>query len=62
VFFVEDSGALMAVDAGTGDPLWHFQTSQTVRASPMTYVFDGRQYVVLASGPNVIAFALPDGG
>ena len=58
VFFCEDSGAFMAADASTGKPLWHFETSQTLRASPMTYVFDGRQYFALASGPNVIAFGL----
>ena len=49
----------MAVDAASGKPLWHFQTSQTLRASPMTYSFDGRQFVAIAAGPNVIAFALP---
>jgi len=59
VFFGEDSGAVMAVDAASGKPLWHFQTSQTLRASPMTYSFDGRQLVAIAAGPNVIAFALP---
>ena len=58
VFFGEDSGAFMAVDAATGDPLWRFQTNAVWKASPMTYVFDGRQYVVVAAGPNVLAFAL----
>ncbi|HTM23557.1 MAG TPA: PQQ-binding-like beta-propeller repeat protein [Vicinamibacterales bacterium] len=58
VFFGEDSGALMAVDASSGKPLWHFQTSQMLRASPMTYSFDGRQYVAIAAGPNILAFAL----
>jgi len=58
VFFGEDSGAFMAVSAATGKPLWHFQTSQALRASPMTYSFDGRQYVAIAAGPNVIAFGL----
>lgn len=59
VFFGEDSGALMAVDATSGKPLWHFQTSQTLRASPMTYSFDGRQYVAIAAGSNILAFGLP---
>jgi alcohol dehydrogenase (cytochrome c) len=59
VFFGEDSGAFMAVDATTGTPLWHFQTSQTLRASPMTYSFDGRQYIAIAAGPNILAFGLP---
>ena len=60
VFVGEDSGRLMAVDATTGAPLWHFQTNQMWRASPMTYQFDGRQYVAVAAGPTIIAFALRD--
>jgi alcohol dehydrogenase (cytochrome c) len=58
VFFGEDSGALMAVDASTGKPLWQFQANQTWKASPMTYVFDGKQYVAVASGSVVVSFAL----
>jgi alcohol dehydrogenase (cytochrome c) len=60
VFFGEDSGALMAADASTGKPLWSFQTSQLWKASPMTYMFDGKQHIAIASGSNIIAFALPD--
>jgi alcohol dehydrogenase (cytochrome c) len=60
VFFGEDSGAFMAADSSNGTILWHFQTSQSLRASPMTYVFDHKQYVALASGTNIIAFALPE--
>jgi alcohol dehydrogenase (cytochrome c) len=60
VFFGEDSGSLMAADAMTGTPLWSFQTSQLWKASPMTYVFDGKQYVAVAAGPNIISFGLPD--
>jgi alcohol dehydrogenase (cytochrome c) len=60
VFFGEDSGALMAADAANGKPLWSFQTSQLWKASPMTYMFDNKQYVAIASGSNIIAFALPD--
>ena len=60
VFVGEDSGALLAVDAQSGRPLWSFQTNQTWKASPMTYVFDGRQYVAVASGSNIIAFAVQD--
>ncbi len=60
VFFGEDSGALMAADASTGKPLWQFQTNQTWKASPMTYMFDGKQYIAVAAGSNIIAFALLD--
>ncbi len=59
VFFGEDSGAFAAVDAATGKPCWRFQTSQNWKASPMTYMAGGRQFVAVAAGPNIIAFGLP---
>jgi len=58
VFFGDDSGALAAADAETGKRLWSFQTSQLWKASPMTYQFDNQQYVAVASGSTIIAFAL----
>ena len=62
VFVAEDSGAFMAADAATGTPLWSFQTNQLWKASPMTYEFDRQQYVAIAAGPNILAFALAGGG
>jgi PQQ-dependent dehydrogenase (methanol/ethanol family) len=59
VFFGEDSGAFAAVDAKTGTLLWHFQTNELWKASPMTYLAGGKQYVAIAAGANVLAFALP---
>ena len=59
VIFGDDSGALAAADAETGRRLWSFQTSQVWKASPMTYMFDNRQYVAVAVGSNIIAFGLP---
>jgi alcohol dehydrogenase (cytochrome c) len=59
VFFCEDSGAFAAVDAKTGKLLWHFQTSELWKASPMTYLAGGKQYVAVAAGSDVLAFALP---
>lgn len=60
VIFCEEGGNLMAVDATTGSPLWSFQTNQTWRASPMTYMFDGKQFIAVAAGPNIMAFAIHD--
>jgi len=60
VFVAEDGGSFMAVDTESGKPLWSFPTNQTWKASPMTYMFDGTQYVAVASGPNIIAFAIVD--
>jgi alcohol dehydrogenase (cytochrome c) len=58
VFYGDDDDAFAAADAKTGTPLWRFQTNDSPHAAPMTYMFDHKQYVVEASGPNVIAFAL----
>ena len=60
VFFGEDSGAFAALDARSGEPLWHFQVNQDWKASPMTYMVAGRQYVAIASGLGFWAFALPE--
>jgi alcohol dehydrogenase (cytochrome c) len=59
VFFADDAGELEAVDARTGAPLWHFNTGQTLHASPMSYAVDGVQYVAIAAGSDVFSFALP---
>jgi alcohol dehydrogenase (cytochrome c) len=59
VFFGEEGGALMAADAVTGKPLWSFPTNETWKASPMTYQFDGHEYIAVASGSSILAFGLP---
>jgi alcohol dehydrogenase (cytochrome c) len=58
VFVGDDSGALTAVDASTGQSLWEFPANVLWKASPMTYVFDQRQYIAVAAGPNILAFRL----
>jgi alcohol dehydrogenase (cytochrome c) len=60
VFFADDANAFEAVDGQTGKPLWHFNTGQTLHASPMSYSASGKQYVAIASGDDLFAFALPD--
>ena len=59
VFYGQASGEFAAVDAKSGAQLWHFETQETWKASPMTYTVNGRQYVAITSGANVLAFALP---
>ncbi|MEP6961351.1 MAG: PQQ-binding-like beta-propeller repeat protein [Acidobacteriota bacterium] len=60
VFYGDNSGAFVAADAANGKTLWQFQTNQTWKASPMTYMFDNKQYVAVAVGQNLMAFALPE--
>ena len=52
-------GNLVALDARTGAHLWHFQTGTTPAASPMSYAVGGKQYVAIAAGNTIYAFALP---
>jgi len=62
---------LRAFDAATGKELWRGRLPAGGQATPMTYVWEGRQYVVIAAGGHaksdtrrgdkVVAFALPRG-
>lgn len=59
VFFGDDAESFEAVDAETGQSLWHFNTGQSFSASPMTYAVDGVQYVAICAGSDLFSFALP---
>jgi outer membrane protein assembly factor BamB len=59
LFYGDPTGDVVAADARTGNALWHFPTNGENKASPMTYTVDGKQYVVLAVGPNLLGFGLP---
>jgi len=61
VFFEEDSGSFVAADATTGKVLWTFgANAPNWHASPMTYQFDGKEYIAVVSGGNIIAMAVPE--
>lgn len=60
VFGGDMDGNVMAFEAATGKHLWHFQTGSPIYAAPVTYMLDGRQYVVLAAGTTLFSFALPE--
>jgi len=63
---------LRGFDAASGDELWRGRLPAAGMATPMTYVWQGRQYVVVAAGGHgesgtetadaVVAFALPAAG
>jgi alcohol dehydrogenase (cytochrome c) len=60
VFAGDMEGNLIALDARTGQHLWHFQTGSAIIASPIAYAVNGRQYVAIPSGSALFAFALPE--
>jgi len=59
LFYGDGSGAVVAADASNGKLLWHFNTAQSFKGGPMTYMIDGKQYIGFAAGSTVVAFALP---
>jgi quinoprotein glucose dehydrogenase len=57
-------GYLRAFDKKSGDQLWETKIDVPIQSSPMTYVHEGRQYVVLSAGVRgepgkLYAWALP---
>ena len=59
VFSGTDQGEIVAVESRTGRELWRYMLGSPVYAAPITYMIGGRQYVVLAAGTTLTAFALP---
>ncbi len=59
VIFGDDSGELAAADSGTGRRLWSFPFTENLHTSPMTYMFDNKQYVSIVNGSVVYVFGLP---
>jgi len=51
-------GYFQALDARTGAPLWKANLGGDIVAGPMTYQVDGQQYIVIAAGNGLFAFAL----
>lgn len=60
LFYGEAGGRFAAVDAKTGKTLSTFKANESWRGSPMTYIVNGRQHVAIASGGNILSFALGD--
>jgi alcohol dehydrogenase (cytochrome c) len=59
LFTGDGNGNALAMAPATGDILWHTNLGDNVSNGPMTYRLDGRQYIVMAAGPRISAFALP---
>jgi alcohol dehydrogenase (cytochrome c) len=59
VFTGDNEGYFQAFDASTGKALWRFQTGAPLwGAAAITYMLDGRQWVVTPAGLTLTAFAL----
>ena len=58
IFYGRPNGGFAAVDQRDGKALWEFPTNVRMKASPMTFLLDGKQYVAVAAGPNILCFGL----
>jgi alcohol dehydrogenase (cytochrome c) len=56
--FIGDETVFYALDARTGAELWRFNTGGKISAAPVTYVANGKQYVVIAAGRSFMAFGI----
>lgn len=58
LFGSDGYGNFVAFDPKTGDPLWHAGLLDNPSNAPITYMLDGKQYVLVAAGENFYAFCL----
>ena len=58
VFQGIEDGGFYALDAGNGETLFRHQTPRIIRASPMSYAVNGKQYVSVVSTNTVVTLAL----
>ena len=58
LFYTQPTGGFAAADQWTGRTLWQLPTNVRMKASPMTFMFRGKQYVAVAAGPNIICLGL----
>ena len=58
VFGGSDEGHFFALDAETGREVWRQNLGGIIRANPVTYLVNGRQFVSIAAGSAMFTFAL----
>ena len=59
VFQGSDTGELCVLDARNGQELFKTKVARSIRASPMTYSANGKQYVAFIASSTIYAFGLP---
>jgi alcohol dehydrogenase (cytochrome c) len=58
LLFMGGGGGTVALDAKTGKLVWQVNLGQPSAAAPMTYMYGGKQYLVLAGSSSVVAYTL----
>jgi alcohol dehydrogenase (cytochrome c) len=58
LLFTSNGNYLVAFDPADGKILWHAGLTASPSAGPITYMLDGKQYVLVAAGDTLFAFRL----
>jgi alcohol dehydrogenase (cytochrome c) len=58
VFGGAEEGNFFALDADSGKLLWELQLGGAIRANPISFGVDGKQYVAIAAGYSLYVFGL----
>jgi PQQ-dependent dehydrogenase (methanol/ethanol family) len=58
IFYGDANGAVIAADAKSGKILWHYETGQQFKGSPMSYSIDNKQRLILIAGQTILSFGL----
>lgn len=55
----DDQKNLIVMSADKGDILWHQEVTANESNGPITYMMDGKQWLLMAAGDSLYAFTLP---
>ena len=56
--FGSNGSSFFALDAQKGGLLWRFETGGFIDANPISFMTEGKQYVVIASGHALFVFCV----
>jgi alcohol dehydrogenase (cytochrome c) len=59
LFTGDDQNNIIVYRAKDGQILWHYKALANQSNGPMSYMLDGKQYVVIAAGDTLYSFTLP---
>jgi alcohol dehydrogenase (cytochrome c) len=51
-------GVIFALNATTGEKLWHFASNGPVYGTAISYLADGKQFVSIPAGDIILTFGL----
>jgi alcohol dehydrogenase (cytochrome c) len=57
-FAGDPANNLVALNAETGQPIWHANLGTGMTNAPITYELDGKQYLVVGAGDRLYAFVM----